>query len=562
MEKSQQETNRKLHLLIPGRHILHTKFLEEFLWEILISPVKKMELYGSVTLPEDAKISDVIFAVTSANQANSRYNPLPFHLRAVGIDRFFDPYRRGIRSKGRIVGIPHFPPTDRYADLLLKEIEAESGIVLTPENAIILCSTEALIEMFAQKGFGILTGEYDMHAHAYLRKIPGDILREITASPDWHEDYEINQHISRPTLGYWKDYPEAIETMRNIWNEPLLTESGSLTEQRNYSVYVAGMNDEKVLSIKYDDIKNFIVPGKIADEGCADGALLTKITRDFPDSDHFGIEITSELYTRCKEQERMGAFGGAFVFFHQKNLLNPIFAPNSINTTICNSTTHEIYSYNEGIESLRKYLRLKYEQTAPGGHLIIRDVVGPENKNDLVWMRLSQTDGINQNIDIQQCPLPEEPRERKIFLESLSTYARFYYFAHWYLKEMRSKHQLSTNDAINYSHKVIDGQCYIVLSRKNASEFISKKDYTDNFLSEMNEQFAFLSFSEWKQELTAAGFSVVENPNEPERSSRTYLSDWIVKNRYQNSVDLFTTEQGKLTKSVYPPTNMILVGRK
>lgn len=551
----------KIYLLFPGRHILFTRFQEQYLWEVLNLPVHKLDLYGPNALPAGGRITDVIFAVTSANQANSRYNPLEFHQRSIGIDRFFEPYRRGINAKGRIIGIPHFAPTSRYADILIKEVAATSGIGLTPENTIVLCSTESLIGMFASKGFSVLTGEYNMQEHRYENDIPNDVIKMLTTGAVWKSNYAVKQAAARPTLNFWNDYPSVTEEIKRIWDEPLLTDSGSLTEHRNYSAYVAGMNNSALIKVKFNDIEPFILPGKIADEGCADGALLSLITQRFPDSDHYGIEITSEFYIRCKEQERMGAFGQAFIFFYQKNLMKPIFEANSINTTICNSTTHELYSYNDRLESLRQYLTYKYEQTAPGGHLIIRDVVGPEDKDELVWMWLNQKDGRN-DIDIFECPLPEDPLERKTFLEGLSTYAKFYYFAKWYLKEMRDNGRRGPESKINFHHRQLHGKNYIVLSRKDAAEFISKKDYADNFLSEMNEEFTFLSFTEWKNLLQAHGFSVVENPNEPMHSSRTYLNDWIVDNRYRGKVELFEAVQGDLVPTEFPPTNMILVGKK
>ena len=77
------------------------------------------------------------------------------------------------------------------------------------------------------------------------------------------------------------------------------------------------------------------------DEGCADGALLAEVSRDFPDSDVFGIDLSSEFAGRFHERQRAGEFGGAYVHFFHRNLFDRIFEPGSIDTTICNSTLHE-----------------------------------------------------------------------------------------------------------------------------------------------------------------------------------------------------------------------------
>ncbi len=123
------------------------------------------------------------------------------------------------------------------------------------------------------------------------------------------------------------------------------------------------MSNEAIVDLKYSDIKSYILPGRIVDEGCADGALLTRIADDFPDSDLIGIEITGELISRCLERQRAGEFGEAFVHFHQRNLISPIFEAGTIHTTICNSTLHELWSYNHRDVTVLAYLRQKLQAT-------------------------------------------------------------------------------------------------------------------------------------------------------------------------------------------------------
>ena len=126
--------------------------------------------------------------------------------------------------------------------------------------------------------------------------------------------------------------------------------------------------------------------------------MLVPISREMPDACLLGVDISSEFLAMCAERQRRGDFGGSFIHFHQRNLLKPIFADRSIDITICNSTTHEIWSYATQEEGLREYLRMKLRQTRMGGRLIIRDVVGPNNRNQIVHMRLKTDDGKNDGI--------------------------------------------------------------------------------------------------------------------------------------------------------------------
>ena len=87
------------------------------------------------------------------------------------------------------------------------------------------------------------------------------------------------------------------------------------------------------IRLKYLDIRDGIKPGRVVDEGCAHGALLAEISRDFPDSDLFGIDLSSEFAGRFHERQRAGEFGGAYVHFFHRNLFDRIFEPDSIDTT-------------------------------------------------------------------------------------------------------------------------------------------------------------------------------------------------------------------------------------
>ncbi len=550
-----------IHLLFPGRHLLNTKFQEDYLWEVLRLPISKLNLIRNGDVPTDEKIGSIIFAVTSSNQANSRYNPIAFHHRIINLDRFAKQYKDNLGVNYKIFGVPRFPHTDRFAEYVLKEIAevSESDLKLTPENTIVLCSTKNLIDQYRGLGFSILPAEFDPEDGTTKADTPIDIVRQIVGRGEYFDhDKTLTEKISRTSLQFLGDFPDVVKKILRLWHDPLLTESGSLTEERNYSTYAYGMNHMNLINLKYQDIVGAVREGKIADEGCADGALMVKLAHDFPDSDIIGIEITTEFTARCEERLRAGEFGGSFVYFHQRNLLEKIFEDNSIDTTICNSTTHELWSYGEKGESLMNYLGMKYDQATKNGRIVIRDVVGPENKDSMVYMELNDSDGSNENIFHN----PEHKEDLAAHLSALSTYARFLRFAEDYLSGMRSSGRRGEDSRIKFKEVEIANKKYIYLRLKDAVEFITKKDYTDNWNSELNEEFAFWSFSEWKANLRKAGFRIIENPNEPNTSSREYSNHWIVENRWKGKVGFFEMKDGKLSELPYPPTNMVLIGEK
>jgi hypothetical protein len=99
-----------------------------------------------------------------------------------------------------------------------------------------------------------------------------------------------------------------------------------------------------------------------------------------------------------------------------------------------------------------------------------------------------------------------------------------------------------------------NGEEYVQLHLKDACEFMSRKDYTDNWESEMHETFCFWDFEEWKRHLEDVGFSV-------SLQSKAYTNEWIVKNRLEGKAELFS-DSDIPEKINFPVTNMLLLAIK
>lgn len=514
-------------LLFHGRHLLHTTFQGEAL-RTLVERLRK-----------DGDTIEVVFAVTSANHSNSRYNPVPFHYRAIGIDLFARRVLLPLSVEWTVVPVPHLPPTEHFAARVVSYANAarEMREPLAPGFTSVFCSTPPLIRQFRSLGYDVDTAEFDEETDAFTAPAPQGIIAAHAATLSaWQTNAELGSLLSPATRALWKTYPDIPREIERLWNESLLTEHGDITETRDYGTYSFSMSRTDVIERKYEDIKAGIVPGRIVDEGCADGALLIRIAKDFPDSDLIGVEITREFLAEAHERQRRGEFGQTFVFFYQRNLAEKIFEDNSIDTTICNSTTHEIWSYGGQDETLRAYLRYKYAQLRPGGALVIRDVIGPENGDEPIYALFEDADGLTP-------PAGEAPRMEA---RTLSTRGRFYRFAHDFFN----------GRGVAYSEELIDGKTYIVASRRDIAEFLSKKDYVENWDSEMHEDFTHWPFSVWMSELTDAGFT-------PDAGlSHAYANSWIVEHHLKGTAELFRKTAKGLEPEPYAPTNVILVARK
>src|SRR5262249_28047287 len=125
--------------------------------------------------------AELIFAITSANQENSRFNPVPFHIRAVGVDRFARQLQEQISFRHGIFGIPHYGHTRNLAAYTTKEMadQSEQAVLLTPENCVVMCSTPEVIQLYQELGFAVVTVE--LSTPEPRPATPIEIIREIAA---------------------------------------------------------------------------------------------------------------------------------------------------------------------------------------------------------------------------------------------------------------------------------------------------------------------------------------------------------------------------------------------
>jgi hypothetical protein len=260
------------------------------------------------------------------------------------------------------------------------------------------------------------------------------------------------------------------------------------------------------------------------------------------ESDLYGIEASRQLYSVCQQRKENGEFGNEYVFFYHRNIIGRnIFPDNSVDTFTIFSLTHELESYS-GRDALIDFLQRLYNQLVPGGVLVTYDVVGPKDKDSVVLMKLNDKNGSNKDWD----KTFENKKGEKItkFLSGLSTHAKFLRFA----QDFRSEE----GNGFKYKKVEKDGKRYVELMLKDVMEFLSKKDFTDNWYSEMHETFCFWDFNDWKNELEKIGFRVKSD-------SRLITNPWIIENRFRNKAQLFDKNLDPLP---YPPTNIVLFAEK
>lgn len=145
------------YLLFPGRHHLLTNFQLDYLtWATRGDPTELRDV-NEQPLNLTSPIEAVIWAITSANHANTRRNPLPAHRREAAIEDF----ARDLDVPSFVYLIDDLGPTPRFAEYVLKKIEVDSQgrFRLTPENTVVGCSTPSVLALYEALGFRILPVE-------------------------------------------------------------------------------------------------------------------------------------------------------------------------------------------------------------------------------------------------------------------------------------------------------------------------------------------------------------------------------------------------------------------
>lgn len=529
-----------MYLLFPGRHHLLTKFQFDYLQDLLAAPLSRATDIHGQPAGDDTQIDAIIVAVTSSNHSNTRRNPLPFYIRALALEAFC----KNLSVAAYIYGIDDVGQVSNFSSYTLKRIKHESDGMfdLTPLNTVVVCSTPVL-EMYETAGFTILPAELTLReGWKYKTLLPWDIVEMIAADPAWTQNQTILEHMHAASVDSWVKY-KADKKVQLLFRDKMISDDGDITTTRDYNTYVRQMDE--IALLKYNDTAPFVRPGRIGDIGCAVGSWIKLACLDhrFRESDFYGIEVARQLFDICQQRKHNGEFKNPFVFFSQRNAVTGlVFDSNSMNTIHTSSLTHEIESYGSR-EELLMFMKNRFDELAPGGIWINRDVIGPAQKEQLVLMKLNDTDGRNHDYEQQQ----ENQAALAEYLRGLSTAARFLRFK----QDFRKKEGYS----LQATPITRNGESYWQLSLRDACEFMSRKDYVDNWESEMHETFCFWDFDEWISELISIGFNVLP-------ASHAYTNDWIVEHRLKDRVQLFEDSlQGPIARP-YPVTNMLMVAEK
>jgi SAM-dependent methyltransferase len=507
------------YIVFPGRHHLLTRFQADYLRDLLSDKLTD-SAGATMTFADDAMI---VWAVTSANHQNTRRNPVPSNRREAAIELFS--FTEGLRSI--VVPVVDVPPDDRFAEITLKAVRHATGGRADPQpvDTVVACSTPAVSALYERLGFRIAKVERD---HPDRPPYPWQLLDLVAAAdPAWRE------HAHAATVDVFDRYALAGH-IAAINADPIVSSEGSLTDTRDYRSYSAAF--DAAAGRKWAQARPYVRPGRIVDIGCATGAMLERVAADpeLRESDLYGIEVARHLYEECEHRKAQGVFVNPNTFFYQRNVLaGPVFPDRSIDTTLTFALTHEIYSYGDGIASLRKFVDTIARHTAPDGMWINSDVCGPDDPDRVVRLVFHDPGAGHPTTDLTELP-GDAVHDH---LAALTPAARFGQFAVDFRRGAN----------VPFDYEVLDDRT-VQLRLADAMEFLTRFSYVDNWLSETHEQFCALSWRDWVALASEVGLEV-------DPRSGAWRNEWLVEHVFEPTAALVTDNGDRLD---WPVTHLLL----
>jgi SAM-dependent methyltransferase len=300
---------------------------------------------------------------------------------------------------------------------------------------------------------------------------------------------------------------------------------GNLSE---YEEYFAGMDASMQQKIALTTA-HFPARGRIADMGSGSGSGTFDLARLYRDLQLVGVDINPVTVEYSQKHYRAENLA-----FEVGDIADKVFANESLDGILDSSVLHHVTSFN-GFDAaqITKTLRNQVAQLKPGGVLIIRDFVVPDEAGRAVWLGLPTNDG-QETGDVAE----------------LSSAALFEVFARDFRSSLNPDQSVeSVKTEVPDEH--LKNFAFYKVTLRTAAEFVLRKDYRDHWAPELLEEYCYFSQQDFEAGFRKENLRVVV--------AMPLWNPWIVENRFKDKFYLLDNIGAPLK---YPPTNFLIVGEK
>ncbi len=292
-----------------------------------------------------------------------------------------------------------------------------------------------------------------------------------------------------------------------------------------YEAYFAGMDSSMQQKIALTTA-HFPSRGTIADMGSGSGSGTYDLARLHHDLRLIGVDINPVTVDYSKAHYQLEN-----LTFEVGDIAENVFEPGSLDGILDSSVLHHVTSFNGfDIAQIVETISNQVGQLRPGGVLIIRDFVVPDDAERYVFLDLPNNDG-------------SETGE----IPSLSTAALFEVFA----RDFRSSVNLAAGVSNHKLPSPREGFNRFRVTFRTAAEFVLRKDYRDHWAPELLEEYTYCSQADFEHLFRSNNLRIVV--------SMPLWNPWIVANRFRGKFFILDLNDEPVH---FPPTNYLIVGEK
>ncbi|NDC36657.1 MAG: class I SAM-dependent methyltransferase [Proteobacteria bacterium] len=294
-------------------------------------------------------------------------------------------------------------------------------------------------------------------------------------------------------------------------------------DSASYAHYFAGM--DKSMCQKVALVTSFFpTKGTVADMGSGSGRGSFDIANLYPGLRIVGVDIsTSAIEYSNRNYQRPN------LRFEVGDISKQIFSKNSLDGILNSSVLHHVTSFNNfDLRQIDSLLDNQVAQLREGGILAIRDFVIPSGPEE-VLLTLPSGDGIAKGSIAQLSTA-------SLFKE-FAQHFRCAAFPHGGIPQ-----EISSESATHTTFRT---------SMRLAAEFLLRKDYRENWNTELLEEYLYFSQAEFERALSSRGLRIV--------LSKPLYNPWIIRNRLEGKFSWTDLDGAELPML---PTNYIIIGEK